>query len=217
MEKKKRPTELAKQIEKAREKGLTELPQKWYWVWYENQKTAEKPGFPKPDGFFPMLSIVNVLRDLQVENQFTMRYTEDGQKGEIKYKRVDKQLEIWIDGLELFNEEYRKLFKATKASEEAEEHETKAMEQMRGLHAAYCQSRGFPKTPEEWKMWFGYLKLNGNTEKHIEKFYEEIQESIRQAEEKAKAQQDAQAKAASAAKAKTSAQPKGPPAAKPKG
>eukprot|EP00746_Dinoflagellata_sp_MGD_P087638 gnl/MRDRNA2_/MRDRNA2_34739_c0_seq1.p1 gnl/MRDRNA2_/MRDRNA2_34739_c0~~gnl/MRDRNA2_/MRDRNA2_34739_c0_seq1.p1 ORF type:complete len:492 (+),score=95.41 gnl/MRDRNA2_/MRDRNA2_34739_c0_seq1:79-1476(+) len=205
---KKRNAELAKQIEKAREKGLTELPQKWYWVWYENQKAAEKPGFPKPDGFFPMLSIVNTLRDLQVENQFTMRYTEDGQKGEIKYKRVDKQLDIWIEGLELFNEEYRRLYKDKKAAEDAEEHEKNSMVQMRGLHTAYCQSRGFPQTPEEWKMWFGYMKLNGNAEKHIEKFYEEIQEQIQQA----KAQQEAMAKA----KAKGAATPKGPPAAMPK-
>lgn len=210
---KKRPAELAKQIEKAREKGLTELPQKWYWVWYENQKAAEKPGFPKPDGFFPMLSIINVLRDLQVENQFTMRYTEDGQKGEIKYKRVDKQLDIWIEGLEIFNSECRQLHKATKDSEEAEEFEKKAMAQMRGLHAAYCQSRGFPKTPDEWKAWFGYLKLNGNPDKLIEKFYEEVQAQ-------AKAQQEALAKAktqtAAAAPKTTKAAAKGPPAAKPK-
>jgi len=210
---KKRPAELAKQIEKARAKGLTELPQKWYWVWYENQKTAEKPDFPKPDGFFPMLSIVNVLRDLSVENQFTMRYTEDGQKGEIKYKRVDKQLDIWIEGLEIFNSECRQLHKATKDSEEAEEFEKKAMAQMRGLHAAYCQSRGFPKTPDEWKAWFGYLKLNGNPDKLIEKFYEEVQAQ-------AKAQQEALAKAktqtAAAAPKTTKAAAKGPPAAKPK-
>lgn len=216
---KKRPAELAKQIEKARTKGLTELPQKWYWVWWKNQKTAETPGFPKPDGFFPMLSIINVMRDLQVENQFTMRYTEDGQKGEIKYKRVDKQLDVWIEGLELFNAEYRMLYKATKDAEDAEEYEQKAMVQMRELHAAYCKSRGFPKTPEEWKLWFGYLKLNGNTEKYIEKFYEQIEADIQQAQAQAKAPVEAQAKmnAKAAAASKTVAKPQGPPPATSKG
>merc|ERR1719272_1914203 len=41
---KNREKELGKQVEKARSKGLSELPKRWYYCWFANRQAADTPG-----------------------------------------------------------------------------------------------------------------------------------------------------------------------------
>jgi len=119
-DKKKIKVEMAKQMVKAQEKGLSELPKKWYWVWYENKKAAyDDDKWHNPDGFIPMTAISKINRQPERNDQFVVSYTEDGTKSTLIYRRDGgKSLDVWIDGLDLAFNEARNLVKAEKEDEE---------------------------------------------------------------------------------------------------
>lgn len=108
------------QWEKAQEKGLTELPKKWYWAWYEDKKAAfhdEKMHYP--DGFIPMTAIVKINRQPDRNDQFVISYSEDGEKDTLIYRREGGTgLDVWMDGLDLCFNACRKQVKDQKENEE---------------------------------------------------------------------------------------------------
>jgi hypothetical protein len=117
-------SEMQTQMKKAQERGLNQLPKKWYWVWYEDKKAAYReptkgdPGWHDPDGYIPMTAISKINRRPERNDEFVITYTEDGDKKMLSYRReTGKSLDCWIDGLELCYNECRNQVKAEKEAE----------------------------------------------------------------------------------------------------
>lgn len=113
-------SEMKAQWRKAQEKGLNELPKKWYWVEYEDKKAAyHEKKWHEPDGFFPMTAITKVNRQPERNDQFVISYTEDGDKNTLIYRRDGgKSLDVWLDGVDLCFNECRTIVKEEKENEE---------------------------------------------------------------------------------------------------
>jgi len=113
--------EAAKQWAKAQDKGLTELPKKWYWAWYEDKKAAfhdEKMHYP--DGFIPMTAISKINRQPERNDQFVISYVDDGNKETLVYRREGGiSLDVWLDGIDLTFTACRTQVKEDKRKEEA--------------------------------------------------------------------------------------------------
>lgn len=112
--------EEAKQWKKAQDKGLTEMPKKWYWAWYEDKKAAfhdEKCHYP--DGFIPMTAISKVNRQPERNDELVISYSEDGKKDMLRYRREGGiSLDVWLDGIELCFNAVRAQMKEEKENEE---------------------------------------------------------------------------------------------------
>lgn len=165
-----RQKELAKQIEKARKQGLTELPKKWYFCWFPDKSAAEAPGFPNPDGFFVMTALLKV-ETTKTTGEFLVRYSQDGAPIEIKYKRRDKSAEVWVEGLEIFRQEVKKLAEITKGVEAVKD----KLPRMYDTHNQYLKEKGTPESMDDWKQWFAYFKQKGFTEEMCKAFYVDLQ------------------------------------------
>merc|ERR1712187_889650 len=82
-------TTLREQVKKARAKGIAGVERKWYWCCYEDKKeankqwedrpSAEKMGHP-PDEFFLISSVSSVNRSPEREDQFIIKYYNEGEK-----------------------------------------------------------------------------------------------------------------------------------------
>jgi len=165
-----REEEMVKQQEKAKKKGLTALPKKWYWVWYEDKKSAKL--YPNhPDGFIPLATITGAFKEPKRNDEFVIKYSTNGGSELLRYRRESgKGLEVWVDGIDLAFNEARSLVKQAKKDEEA-------FKKMTGLHQHWVQHRGMPKQQAEWKGWFDYLKQQGHDDATVGKFYRRIQQT----------------------------------------
>jgi len=112
--------EAMKQWKKAQDKGLNELPKKWYWAWYEDKKSAfHDEKFHYPDGFIPMTAISKINRQPERNDQFVISYSEDGEKDKLIYRRESGiSLDVWLDGLDMCFTAVRKMVKDEKENEE---------------------------------------------------------------------------------------------------
>jgi len=112
--------EMAKQWQKARDKGLQELPKKWYWVWYEDKKAAYNDRkWHEPDGYIPMTAISKINRQPERNDQFIISYTDDGEKRKLIYRRDGgTSLDVWIEGLDMCFNATRQQVKEDKEAEE---------------------------------------------------------------------------------------------------
>eukprot|EP00746_Dinoflagellata_sp_MGD_P069272 gnl/MRDRNA2_/MRDRNA2_28387_c0_seq1.p1 gnl/MRDRNA2_/MRDRNA2_28387_c0~~gnl/MRDRNA2_/MRDRNA2_28387_c0_seq1.p1 ORF type:complete len:625 (+),score=122.01 gnl/MRDRNA2_/MRDRNA2_28387_c0_seq1:63-1937(+) len=169
-----RAQELAKQIEKARKKGMSQLPKKWYFCWFPDRQNAEAPGLPNPDGFFPMTSLLSV-EATKTTGEFLIRYSENNAAVEIKYRRIDKSTEIWIEGLDMFKQEAKKLTELAKGVEAAQE----KLPKMWSTHEDYLKESGEPQTMDDWKKWFAYFKEKGYNDEMCKAFYIDLQKKQR--------------------------------------
>lgn len=111
--------EMKKQWQKAQQKGLNELPKKWYWVWYEDKKAAyHEKKWHDPDGYIPMTAISKINRQPDRNDQFVITYVEDGDKKTLTYRREGgKSLDVWLDGLDACFNECRSVAKEEKENE----------------------------------------------------------------------------------------------------
>lgn len=161
---------LRDQVAKAKKKGLQQLEKKWYWCWYEDKKAAEKK-WNHPDGFIPLAAVTSVHRSPERQDQFLLRYSDDGGKDQLVYRReTGKGLEVWMDGGELLVKEVRKQYKDKKKEEDKNE---QALKQMEKIHATWVKQYGVPKNQVQWKQWVDNLKSLGYPDPLIQKFFQE--------------------------------------------
>jgi len=115
-----RKEEEAKQWKKAQDKGLKELPKKWYWAWYPDKKAAfHDEKYSYPDGFIPMIGISKVNRQPERNDQFVLAYADDGKKDVLIYRREGGiSLDVWLDGIDMCFNACRTQVKEEKENEE---------------------------------------------------------------------------------------------------
>lgn len=193
-----REEEMEKQQQKAKKKGLSSLPRKWYWCWYEDRKAAEK-FWTHPDGFIPLATITGAHREPKRNDEFVVKYSTKGGTELLRYRRESgKGLDVWIEGLELAFSEARTLVKQQKeggnspaspassaspaspanrqqAANNPANKEEEAFKRMYAVHQHWVQHRGAPKNQAEWKGWFDYLKQSGHDDATISKFWKRLQ------------------------------------------
>eukprot|EP00929_Paragymnodinium_shiwhaense_P109985 TRINITY_DN76646_c0_g1_i1.p1 TRINITY_DN76646_c0_g1~~TRINITY_DN76646_c0_g1_i1.p1 ORF type:complete len:684 (+),score=170.26 TRINITY_DN76646_c0_g1_i1:109-2160(+) len=165
--------EMAKQVKKAREKGLPDIQKKWYWVWYEDEKSADHDKKKHyPDGFIPLISFASVHRSPERNDQFVVKY-HGGKVDFIIYRqdKKEKALETWTDALEMIFVECRD---AVKKEKEEEQRRESALERMRKMHQEYEQENGFPQTAEQWKAWYTHFETNRYPSDYVKILYSEI-------------------------------------------
>ena len=144
-------TELA---EKAKKKGLSYIPKKWFWATYASKKDFAKAP-DKPDSLIPILSISSVHVDPQSPGDMYIRYFSKGSKKtkvELKYKCTDTDVEAWADALDMFREECRSL----KASQSKREEEW-----------------GKLSLDEKFKEWMQFYKGQGYSDEELKQYYEQ--------------------------------------------
>merc|ERR1719235_1641178 len=84
---------MAHQWKKAQDKGLKELPKKWYWVWYEDKRSAfDDKKWHEPDGYIPLTAISKINRQPERNDQFVVSYQEDGEKKALIYRREGRKV-----------------------------------------------------------------------------------------------------------------------------
>jgi len=162
-----REEELVKQQAKARQKGLSALPKKWYWCWYEDRK-AQKMYPTYPDGFIPLATINRVVKEPKRNDEFVVQYSTGGGSILLRYRRESgKGLEVWIEGLELAFNEGRALVKQQKRDEEL-------FKPLNALHQHWVKQRGMPNGQAQWQEWKNYLKQQGHDDATVIKFYRRL-------------------------------------------
>jgi len=179
--------EMVRQKKKAKEKGLSQIEKKWYWAWYEDKKAAfGKQSWHEPDGFIAMIAISGINRTPERNDQFVIKYKEDGQKKLLTYRReAGRGLDVWIDGLDLCFQECREDIKDKKAALEDAKQEKRAqevmqeekMKQLRQDNAEYIRKFGPPMNPDAWKAWFAHHQSGGATEEDCKRLYAEMQKA----------------------------------------
>ena len=140
--------------EKAKKKGLSYIPKKWFWATYASRKDFLKTP-DKPDSMVPILSISSVHVDPQSPGDLYVRYFSKGpkkSKTELKYKCTDTDVDIWADALELFREECRGL-KANQAKREEE--------------------WGKLSLDDKFKEWMEFYKGQGYSDEELKQYYEQ--------------------------------------------
>lgn len=148
-------SERDKAIAKARQKGQTELEKKWYWVVYEDKKSAEKkPNYPEE--FIAMISILKVNRSPDRGDQFIITYGDDGEKEMLIYRRDSgKGLDVWMDGIDLCYNTCRDMVKDSQKKQQVTQD---AMIRMRAMHQRWLQQYGPPKNEAEWARWNAWFE-----------------------------------------------------------
>jgi hypothetical protein len=140
--------------EKAKKKGLSYIPKKWFWATYESKKDFLKAP-EKPESQVPILSISSVHVDPQSPGDLYIRYFSKGPKKskvELKYKCTDTDVDVWADALEMFREECRGL-KATQAKREEE----------------WSQL----SLDDKFKEWMEFYKGQGYSDEELKQYYEQ--------------------------------------------
>ena len=179
-------TELA---EKAKKKGLSYIPKKWFWATYASKKEFLKHP-EKPVSMVPILSISSVHIDPQSPGDIYIRHFGKGPKKskiELKYKCTDTDVEAWADALDLFKEECRAL-KSTQAKREEE--------------------WGQLTLDDKFKEWMEFYKGQGYSDEELKQYYEQYT-LAQMPEDKRRAYLDQKTKSAYYKKA---AAPTNPPA-----
>lgn len=147
-------TDMDALAEKAKKKGLSYIPKKWFWVTYKSKKDFLKNP-DKPDSQFPILSISSVHLDPQSPGDMYIRYHAKGPKKskiELKYTCTDTDVEAWSDALDMFREECRALkAKQTKREEEW----------------------GQLTLDDKFKEWMEFYKGQGYTDEELKQYYEQ--------------------------------------------
>lgn len=167
-----RGEELKRQKEKAKKKGITAgVEKKWFWCWYEDKKNAEKRQF-QPDGYIPLGAVASVHRSPERNDQFVVKYSEDGEKKNFIFRReAGKGLDVWVEGIDMASSECRKMIKGKKEGKEQEE---KALKRMQEMHKQWVQKNGAPSNEQQWTAWFQFFKSNNYDDALIKKFYTEL-------------------------------------------
>lgn len=140
--------------EKAKKKGLSYIPKKWFWATYGSKKDYQKAP-DKPESVVPILSISSVHIDPQSPGDLFIRYfSKDGKKTkvELKYKCTDTDVEAWADALEMFREECREL--KTKQAKREEEW-------------------GQLSVDDKFKEWMEFYKGQGYSDDELKQYYEQ--------------------------------------------
>lgn len=140
--------------EKAKKKGLSYIPKKWFWAQYGSKKEFLKAP-DRPDSSIPILSISSVHVDPQSPGDLYIRYYSKAPKKskiELKYKCTDTDVEAWADALEMFREECREL-KAKQAKRE---------EEWNNL-----------SLDDKFKEWMEFYKEQGYSEEELKQYYEQ--------------------------------------------
>lgn len=140
--------------QKAKQKGLSYIPKKWFWATYKSKKDFLKTP-DKPESQFPILSISSVHVDPQSPGDMYIRYHAKGPKKskiELKYKCTDTDVEAWADALEMFREECR----ALKAKQSKREEEW-----------------GQLSLDDKFKEWIEFYKGQGYTDDELKQYYEQ--------------------------------------------
>lgn len=146
--------DMAELAEKAKKKGLSYIPKKWFWAHYGSKKEFLKAP-DKPDSFVPILSISSVHVDPQSPGDMYIRYFSKAPKKskvELKYKCTDTDVEAWADALDMFREECREL----KAKQ------TKREEEWNQL-----------SLDDKFKEWMEFYKGQGYSDEELKQYYEQ--------------------------------------------
>jgi len=142
--------EMKKAIEKARQKGQSDLERKWYWVVYEDKKAYEKKK-THPEEFIAMISILKVNRSPDRNDQFIITYGDDGDKEMLIYRRDSgKGLDVWMDGLELCFTTCRDMVKENQKKTQMKED---AEARMWAMHKSWLAQKGPPMSHDDWARW----------------------------------------------------------------
>jgi len=155
--------ELEKQWKKAREKGQNVLDKKWYWAWYEDKKAAyHDTKWHYPDGHIPLTAISSVHRSPERNDQFVLKYSDDGKKDAFIYRReAGRGLDVWIDGIDITFEEARKQLKEKKEGGQADKQKAKDQAKAKQMSQAYFQNFGMPQNEEQWDQWQEHMQQQG--------------------------------------------------------
>jgi hypothetical protein len=140
--------------EKAKKKGLSYIPKKWYWATFSSKKDFAKDP-DKPNSIVPVLSISSVHIDPQSPGDLYIKYFGKGPKKskiELKYKCTDTDVEAWADALEMFREECRDL-KVKQAKREEE----------------WSQL----SIDDKFKEWMEFYKGQGYSDDELKEYYEQ--------------------------------------------
>merc|ERR1719277_2443507 len=168
-----RKEELKNQKDKAKKKGLSSVEQKWYWVWYDDKKSAKDADkWHHPLGFIPMSGITSVHSSPERSDQFIIKYSNGGEKDSLIYRRESgKGRDVWTEGIDMCFREVRKVLKDQKEKPNVE---ADALKRMRALHQQYVAQVGQPQTTEQWTAWAEAFKQNNYSEDLIKKFHAEL-------------------------------------------
>jgi hypothetical protein len=146
--------DMAALAEKAKKKGLSYIPKKWFWAQYGSKKEFLKAQ-DKPDSSIPILSISSIHVDPQSPGDMYIRYFAKGPKKskvEVKYKCTDTDVEAWADALEMFREECRDL--KTKQAKREEEWNELSLD-------------------DKFKEWMEFYKGQGYSDEELKQYYEQ--------------------------------------------
>mmetsp|Transcript_26796 Transcript_26796/g.70419 ORF Transcript_26796/g.70419 Transcript_26796/m.70419 type:complete len:546 (-) Transcript_26796:109-1746(-) len=161
--------EFRRELEKAKKKGQAQPPKKWYWVCYEDKKTAEKNS-TYAKFYFPMSAVGSVHRSPEHQGQFVIKYSHEKEKTAVIYRREGKKgLELWLEAIELFKE-IQKTSK-DKAPDVDVTHAQKLWES----HQMWVKQNGKPSTQAQWKQWFNHLKGKGFSDAIIGQLYKQTE------------------------------------------
>lgn len=155
--------ERAKQWKKAREKGLNQLEKKWYWAWYEDKKAAYHDSkWHDPDGHIPLTAISSVHRSPERNDQFVLKYSDDGKKDAFIFRReAGRGLDVWIDGIDIAFEEARRQTKEKKEGKSSEADKAANIQKAKQMSMGYFQKYGMPKNEEQWDKWEEAMRNQG--------------------------------------------------------
>jgi hypothetical protein len=146
--------DMAALAEKAKKKGLSYIPKKWFWASYASKKDFLKNP-DKPDSLIPILSISSVHVDPQSPGDLYIRYFAKGPKKskvELKYKCSDTDVDAWADALELFREECR---------------------QMKSAQAKREDEWGKLSIDDKFKEWMDFYRGQGYSDEELKQYYEQ--------------------------------------------
>jgi len=168
-------SEREKAVAKARQKGLSELERKWYWVVYEDKKTSEKkPNYPEE--FIAMISILKVNRSPDRNDQFIITYGDDGEKEMLIYRRDSgKGLDVWMDGIDVCYNTCRDMVKESQKNHKVEQD---AMVRMQRMHQSWLQKYGPPKNMDDWKRWRTWFEESNFDKELIDKLVAQIRDQM---------------------------------------
>jgi hypothetical protein len=147
-------TDMEKLAEKAKKKGLSYIPKKWFWATYPSKKEFAKSP-EKPTTRIPILSISSVHTDPQSPGDLYLRHFSKGSKKskvELKYKCVDTDVEVWSDGIDMFREECRNL---------------KVVQQKRQ------EEWGQLSLDDKFQEWMSFYRGQGYTDDELKEYYEQ--------------------------------------------
>jgi len=119
-----------------------------------------------------MASILSVHRTPNRNDQFQIKFSDDGEKDHLTYRRESgKGLDVWVEGIDLCASECRKQVKDKKSAVEKKE---TALKRMRGMNQKWTSQNGWPNSDEQWKAWYDYFKNSNYDEDLIRQLWMEM-------------------------------------------